>query len=360
MNRTEFLTYLKNLPPGNHLSGQHLDESDPQGSYNRLVSPLPDVPAILGASPRVGASDDQSPNKTLFSILADHATKGGVVMLECHFANPFLPTSQQSIGSAWLSDPHPDLTQLSPPTGVSPAYLAFWAQVDRFIDLIKTLPDNTLLILRLLHEANGEWFWWGYDPRIADQNARQVALYTQLQKYITPKIKQNPLWMHSGSGMSYYAPCDYGRPDWVDLVGASLYRDQLDWIHQEDLDSMRATGKPMFLSEAGPDVSKKQSGNWDTTQLYSKVPLSIVGWQTWQGYTDPTNGYLHLAAVENLNWQNLYIHPSTITRSGLPKSVTPPPTPPTPAPFPPVPAPANPSHYPYSARFPRFYRRDVA
>jgi hypothetical protein len=97
LNRTEFLNYLKGLPAtGKALSGQHLDESDPQGSYNRLVAPLPDVPVILGGSPRVGQNDDQRPNATLLSIMADHATKGGVVELECHFANPWLPTPQPS------------------------------------------------------------------------------------------------------------------------------------------------------------------------------------------------------------------------------------------------------------------------
>lgn len=362
MNRTELLNYLKGLPNVGALSGQHLDESDPQGSYNRLVASLPDVPAILGASPRVGASDDLSPNQTLFSILGDHATNGGIVMLEAHFANPWLPTNQQSIGSAWLSGTKPDLTVLAQTSGVTPAYLNFWAQVDRLVDLIKTLPDNALIILRLLHENNGAWFWWGVDnPLVAGKDVQQIKLYKQLQSYINAKVKQNPLWMHSGTALSYYAPCSYGRPDTVDLVGASLYRDALDWIHPQDLTDLKATGKPVFLSEAGPDVSKPQPGSWDTTKLLN-VDKSVVGWQTWQDYTDPTNGHLLIAAVQNKNWQTLYADSHTVTRSKLPTSVTPQPptpTPPTPVPSPPNPAPVPPLPSPSSPTppnpLPRFY-----
>lgn len=352
MNRTELLAYLKSLSgTGRMLSGQHCDESDPQGSYDALVKPLPAVPAILGGSPRVGQADDLSPNETLFSILGDHATNNGIIMLEAHFANPYLPVNEQSIGSAWLSGPKPDLTNLAASYGVSPSYLAFWAQVDRLIDGIKTLPDNAMIIIRLLHEANGSWFWWGYDAQQPDKATQQINLLTRLKTYIQPKIKQNPLWMHAGSGLSWFAPTDFGRPDWVDVVGASLYRDELDWIHPDDLASLKATGKPIFLSEVGPDVSHAQPGNWDTTKILSVDP-QIVGWQTWQDYTDPTNGHLLIAAVQNQNFQSLYRNPRTVTLSGLNTSVAPPPQPPTPpqpapsptpdpAPVPPLPSPSS-------------------
>ena len=348
MNRTEFLTYLKGLPAtGKALSGQHLDESDPQGSYDALVKPLPDVPAILGGSPRVGQNDDQRPNETLLSILGDHATHGGVVTLECHFANPWLPDQQQSIGSAWLPGSKPDLRILSAQYGVTPAYLAFWAQVDRWIDQIKTLPDNTLLILRLFHEANGEHFWWGYDPAIPDQDQRQIALYLRVKNYVTAKIKQYPLWVHSGTAASWYAPVSYGRPDWVDLVGCSLYSNDLSFIHPQDLTDLQNDGRPVLFMETGPDDSKPQPGNWDCNQLVTKRPSNVVGWQTWQGFTTSQNGYLHLAAVENQNWKSLYQSPHTITRSALPTTTVDPhplPTPPVAAPSPnPVPAPPLPS-----------------
>lgn len=341
MNRTEFLNYLKSLPvTGKALSGQHLDESDPQGSYDRLVKPLPDVPVILGGSPRVGQNDDQRPNGTLLSILGDHASKGGVVTLECHFANPWLPVDQQSIGSAWLSGPKPDLRVLSTIGGVTPPYLAFWAQVDRWIDQIKTLPDNTLLILRLLHEANGEHFWWGYDPNIPDQDQRQINLYKRLRDYITPKIKQYPLWVHSGTAASWYAPVSYGRPAWVDLVGCSHYQNELGtFIHPEDLTSLEQDGRPVLYMETGPDDSKVQPGNWDCMQLVTARPSNVVGWQMWQGYTRDPNGYLNLAAVENQNWQSLYRSPFTVTRSSfVATNSTPPTSLPTPTPVNPQPS----------------------
>jgi mannan endo-1,4-beta-mannosidase len=321
VNKQQFLTYLGLIKGRQALSGQHItNDASTQDSYNTLIKPLPHVPAMLGVTPKVGQGDDLTYNPVLLGLAATHTDAGGVLIVDCHFADPWLPAGQQNIASAWVANPEaakPDLGQLSGSYSVSAPYLAFWSQVDRLTDFLNALPPNALVILRLLHEGNGTWFWWGADTGNLDvQETKQLALHNALYTYVTKRVKKSLVWMHAASGESYYAPAAYARPDFVDLVGCSLYDNALQWVHSDDFASMINTGKPVFLSEAGPSESVPQTGTWDTRALLNIDPR-IVGWQCWQG-SGGQYGYMHLGLAENQHAADTLCNPRTINLDSLP------------------------------------------
>jgi mannan endo-1,4-beta-mannosidase len=324
VNKQQFLTYLSDIKGKQALSGQHIaNDASTTDSYNQFIAALPHVPAMLGVTPKVGQGDDLTYNPVVLALAAAHTDAGGVLIVDCHFADPWLPSGQQNIASAWVPNPEaakPDLSQLSASFSVSAPYLAFWSQVDRLTDFLNALPPSALVILRLLHEGNGTWFWWGADSgNLASQEAKQLALHTALYAYVNKRVKKSLVWMHAASGESYYAPAAYARPSFVDLVGCSLYDNNLTWVHSDDFTSMINTGKPVFLSEAGPSEAVPQTGTWDTRTLLNIDPR-IVGWQCWQG-SGGEYGYMHLGLAENLHAADTLNSPRTVNLDTLPETV---------------------------------------
>ncbi|ORX76272.1 mannan endo-1,4-beta-mannosidase C [Anaeromyces robustus] len=129
--------------------------------------------------------------------------------------------------------------------------------IDRISGLIKKLQDvNMPIIWRPLHENNGDWFWWGNNPKACAKLWK--ILYERMVNY---HGLNNLIWLWNGNN-DEYTPIEY-----IDLVGVDIYADD----HGPQTIAFNThlnfyKGKKMIvLSENGriPDIQKcVEQGAW--------------------------------------------------------------------------------------------------
>jgi hypothetical protein len=140
--------------------------------------------------------------------------QGHVLTASWHPDNPW--TGQ---GSWDLTDGN-RLAELVAADGSGKAYDAFWGAWDQAVDALARLGEAGVpVIVRPLHEGNGQWFWWaGQDPAIYRQ------LYDALRERAEAAGAHNLLWAFAAAGRTYDGiqdPLDL-LPD-VDLAGIDTY-----------------------------------------------------------------------------------------------------------------------------------------
>jgi len=326
----DVLTYLSNLPTQTAkrvLTGQHYPEwqsaAQSDTDYGRGQ-------AILGTTVLMGTDDDYSTQDDRAARMSAHLQAGGLVLLDIHPANPTAAIGTRNIGSAWFngSGAKPALNKLWYAATSSTMRTVWWQEVDRLVAFLNKLPAGAVIIFRPFHEANGSYFWWGKDLTMSDttRSAQLVQLTLDLKNYITARTNLQIIWMHAGNGLDWEAPISFGRPTWVDMVGASLYSNTEQFVNKfaNTYQDLVGTGKPVMLSEAGPDESVANgnpNGTWDSTTIINSVRANypnIIGWQGWH----ETNGNM-LAPTENQNSAALFGDPWSVNLADLPTNKAP-------------------------------------
>jgi mannan endo-1,4-beta-mannosidase len=326
----DVMTYLSNLPTQTAkrvLTGQHYPEwqsaSQSDTDYNHGQ-------ALLGTTVLTGTDDDYSTQDGRAARLTTHLQAGGLVVLDIHPANPTAAIGTRNISSAWFngSGAKPALNKLWGSAATSTLKTVWWQQVDRLVAFLNKLPAGAVIIFRPFHEANGSYFWWGKDLTMSDttRSAQLVQLTLDLKNYLAVRTNLQILWAHAGNGLDWEAPISFGRPTWVDLVGASLYSNTITFPNRfaNTYQDLLGTGKPALLFETGPDVSvanANPAGTWDSTTIINSIRANypeIVGWQGWH----ETNGNM-LAPTENQNSAALFADPWSVNLADLPTNKAP-------------------------------------
>jgi hypothetical protein len=324
------MAYLASLPSQSSsrvLTGQHYPEwqtaAASDTAYNRGQ-------AILGTTVLMGTDDNYTYQDGLAARMSAHIQAGGLVVLNIHPANPTAPVGTRNISSAWFNSTgaKPNLSKLWTSAVSSTMKTVWWQEVDRLVAFLNKLPSGAVIIFRPFHEANGAYFWWGKDSVVPDntRSSQLVQLTLDLKNYITARTDLQILWAHAGNGLDWDAPISFGRPLWVDIVGASLYANDETFLNRytNTYQDLVGTGKPVMLFEAGPDQSVPNSnpnGTWDSTTIINSIRDNypqVVGWQGWH----VTNGNM-LAPTENQNSAQLFADPWSVQLSALPTNKAP-------------------------------------
>ena len=307
----QWLAYLNGLTSQSDkrvLTGQHLPdwESAADGSADYARGQ-----AILGTDVLTGADDNYANEAGLADRMAQQLNAGGLVLLDIHPANPTAKAGARHIGSAWVANADaakPNLAALLTSAPASAMRTAWWAEMDRLVAFLNRLPAGATVAFRPFHESNGSYFWWGMDRTMsnATRSAQLVQLTADLKAYVTTRVKVNILWMHSCNSLDWDAPCSFGRPSWVDLVGASLYSDTLTMPNKyaNTYTDLVATGKPILFGELGPADTHQQLGTWDDRLIINTIRSTypkVVGWQGWQENADD----VLLSPVDNQHFTEL-------------------------------------------------------
>lgn len=325
-NNKKFLDYLKSLPLRGDkrcLTGQHLPEwANAYDAVDNYLEKLNQYPAIIGNTIKTGFNDDVIHLNSHLDVLSKFAQIGGILLLDIHPANPW--NSEGHIGTAWVQDQEtkPNLDELLLLAPNSDAKQNWWNQVYRLIDVLNNLPSDATIIFRPFHEANGKHFWWGYNPKNMDQENKLLRLTDDLRRVFEWE-GQKVIWAHSGTAQSWFAPVKWGRPSWVDIVGATVYDNGVVFKDDREYYELLATYKPVLISEIGPTVAEniEQPGNWDSSQitksLKTKYP-KVIGWQAWHGW-ERNGKWLHVAPSENLNSTMPFTNSWSVNVEDLPK-----------------------------------------
>jgi Glycosyl hydrolase family 26 len=161
---------------------------------------------------------DTVPFEKIRLFIREAYDRGGVITLSWHLNNPLTG------GTAWDNKPGAVASIL--PGGTKNALYTVW--LDRVADFLTSLKnknaENIPVILRLFHELNGGWFWWGKDqctPAEIKQLWRYTVQYLRNEKNIHNLLYAfNTDKFNSGDEYLERFPGD----DLIDILGFDIYQ----------------------------------------------------------------------------------------------------------------------------------------
>jgi hypothetical protein len=170
-----------------HLAGKNIlfgHQDDPcYGMDWKFIPGRSDIRDLTGQYPAIYGFDlgrielglaynlDSVPFALTRRFIREAYERGGVITLSWHLNNPLTG------GTAWDNKPGAVASIL--PGGSKNALYTVW--LDRVADFLNSLKgdngESIPVILRLFHELNGGWFWWGKDQCTPDE-MKQLWRYT--------------------------------------------------------------------------------------------------------------------------------------------------------------------------------------
>jgi len=150
----------------------------------------------------------------------------------------------------------------------TPEYEFAVSRIDKAAAALKMFEtDGIPVLFRPLHEANGDWFWWG---RRKNDGGESTAAYKKLWYMIFDRIENfhkltNIIWVWNGQDKEMEV-----HPNTFDIVGDDIYS-QLDDDHSSQKERYEyiktlAQGKMITLSECGyipaPAEMRKDNAKW--------------------------------------------------------------------------------------------------
>lgn len=330
-------SYLASLPrqqTAKLVSGQHMGLTTSYAAsnhtvaygYDHFVKPL--VTRTGRSVAIVGA--DYGPVDAVVTFPIDYAAINAPLLQ--HWKDGGLVTVMYSARNPWSGKNANDRTfggplaeVLQPGTAANAAWIT---QLDSLAAGLKALRDAGVVVLfRPLHEMNGAWFWWGYNPNSSTYAADIVAVWRHMHDYLSKtKGLDNLLWVYNvapkGSALIPDEATLYPGDGYVDLVSLDLYAPSFDSAAINAYGRLKALGKPVALAEYAP-TNKQWSGSFDytllLTEIRDKMP-DLVYFQVWSDYGSAQTGYALLSLASNLNADKVLTDPMVVTIENLPAS----------------------------------------
>ncbi len=272
--RTQWLmNYLNSLYGEKTFSGQQHSGSQnlpfPGNSYLTKSGGL--IPAIRGSdfieySPTRRQFGSNPRNETEQSIQWAQQT-GGIVTMMWHWNAPANLINQP--GQEWWRGFYSNATTFNLPGALANPVGSDYQLILRDIDAIavelqKFENANVPVLWRPLHEAQGEWFWWG------DHGPETFKDLWHLMHDRLTNVHglHNLIWEYTSTGVNEEFLDWYPGDDVVDMIGADIYTDPTSSMSGEwyDLLEVFDGNKMIALSETGtlpnPEVMDQWGIDW--------------------------------------------------------------------------------------------------
>ena len=168
----------------------------------------------------------------------------------------------------------------------TPEYEFAVSRIDKAAAELRKFEEHDIPVLfRPLHEANGDWFWWG--RRKADK-AASIAAYRKLWYMIFDRIENfhkltNIIWVWNGQDKDMEV-----HPNTFDIAGDDIYSQKEDdhSSQKERFEYLRTLshGKMVTLSECGyipsPEEMRKDGAKWLWwLPWWGSFVYSVDGWK---------------------------------------------------------------------------------
>ena len=196
----------------------------------KYVSGRSDIRDMTGEYPAVYGFDlgrielgwnvnlDSVPFEKIRLFIREAYERGGVITISWHLNNPLTG------GTAWDNKPGAVASIL--PGGSKNSLYTIW--LDRVADFLGGLKgkngENIPIVLRLFHELNGGWFWWGKDQCSPDE-MKQLWRYT-IHYLRNEKNIHHLLYAFNtdkfNNGTEYIER--YPGDDMIDIIGFDIYQ----------------------------------------------------------------------------------------------------------------------------------------
>jgi hypothetical protein len=182
-----------------------------------------DYPAVYGwelgrlelDSPR---NLDGVPFEKIQQFIREGYERGGVITISWHLNNPLTGKTawQPAAGTVASILPGGEKHEL---------YKSWLDKIAVFLGSLKGSHHESIpVILRLFHELNGNWFWWGGKNCTAEES-KQLWRFTISYLRDNKKL-HNLLYAYNtdrfGSGEAYLEK--YPGDDWIDILGFDIYQ----------------------------------------------------------------------------------------------------------------------------------------
>ncbi len=220
----------------------------------------PDAPALIGfdleeLQDAIDAGNDPSDE------LIARAKAGALLTATWHARNP--QTGGNFDDRSWT-----DTAQLL--TAKSLSSTVFWHDWEQQLKNLKRFQEaGVAVILSPLHEAGGDWFWWG-----GTQATVFKQLWAQLQARASAAGVHNILWAFAAAPKTrkeIVSPASL-LPHAVDIVGIDTYQETranpVPALDLTDYRSLAARAPRMAITEVGPHGS---DGSWTPAVITSTV-----------------------------------------------------------------------------------------
>jgi len=180
---------------------------------------------------------------------------------------------------------------------------------------LTTLRDRDIPVLwRPLHEASGEWFWWG-----ARGARAYIALWEFMYDYFTyEKGLNNLIWVWNGDDGAWFPD-----PATVEIVGRDIYSGNYSSLRQEFERTKRmgdSQNRIIALTENGripdPDECIKDGAVWSWFMTWNDR------FGSFQGESHRDNFWTGESVNTQAHKMKVYHHPSVITLDKLPDLTT--------------------------------------
>ncbi len=188
-----------------------------------------------------------------FSDLVASAQSGAVLTASWHTPNPHTGAADSYNDRSWH--------QLGAVLQDTPEAAAFWADYDEQLAVLHAFQDaGVAVVFRPLHEANGDWFWWGRPTA-----STYKAVWREMQQRARDAGVHNVLWAYSfaASSRKGIAAPQTLLPAKVDVAGIDSYWPSTG-SHRSQAPSMDGYAevakkvRRMAFTEIGPYADKKQ------------------------------------------------------------------------------------------------------
>jgi mannan endo-1,4-beta-mannosidase len=296
------------------ISGQQCGDGDniatEYGTFmDGLNTPTGKYPAICGADYGFKENNLNTINEKLIA----HWKAGGLVTLSWHTDYPWADGYDCRYNSYNYKDVI-NLNALTKNAAASDAKTNYRNELSKVAAALQALKNEGVVVIwRPFHEMNGEWFWWGTNNYNNKQTNTQEYKNLWIDLYNTLTVDfglDNLIWVYSPVtffGWNADATAYYPGSNYVDLVGQDVYSAQAEL---PDYTVLQALGKPIVLSECGPDATTY--GNYDEVTLVNNMKGKACYFLQWHSWTNAA-----VAIKDNKNYSQMMQSADVITRDEI-------------------------------------------
>ncbi|HHB78112.1 MAG TPA: T9SS type A sorting domain-containing protein [Saprospiraceae bacterium] len=316
LRQYDYLYNYKKSPKNCVLIGQNLGHKNQILDYYdeyivKLKNETGHIPAIIGGDLGLEGPLDVD---LLGDLFKDHIDHGGMVTLSWQCLDPWT-------GTYYADDQKRDFKRLMDPTDT--LHDKWLAELDDIADVLGQFQERDITVLwRPFSDMNGDWFWWGADSLRAPEDFHHLWQFTY--DYLTNVKKlNNLLWVFSinqskilTNRPSFWLRGDTYFPgeEYVDIVGITLFNDNLEIKDFRDFLDLKRFNKPMALTLCGP-TPETADGDYDYMQFFDALQQNfpeIVYANVMHSYAN-----VKLALTDNLNYVQLLSQPCVVNQDEI-------------------------------------------
>ncbi len=301
-----FIFHFKQDPDNCYIIGQNLGhKNDILQNYFDYITVLKEqtgrTPALIGGD--IGLEGPIDIN-AITNLMAYHFNNGGMVTISWHGINPWTGTYYAN------PDQYRDFSRLINP--LDTLHAIWMHELDSVAMILHKFKELGVPVLwRPFPDMNGNWYWWGAHP--SRDPEQFISLWRHMFDYFTyDKGLDNLLWVFSvnqstilnGESADWMqGRIFYPGDDYVDIVGITVFHDDLQVYDLHDYTDLKRFNKPLALTICGPDYHSAD-GTYDYFHFYKKLTEKfpeITYFNIMHNYPGAT-----MALVDNQNYEKVF------------------------------------------------------